>query len=60
MRGEDFIAVGILAYIATAFVAFGFFVNSMPAVGPASILLGLIVSAIWPASALVWFGAWLA
>lgn len=58
---KDYIGlVAGLSYIAVALVVFGFFVKTYIASGPAAMVVGVGVAALWPASGLIWFGTWLA
>jgi len=49
-----------LTYISVAFVAFGYFVATFISKGPIAIIFGMVVAGLWPASGLIWLGAWLA
>lgn len=49
-----------LSYVAVALVVFGYFVATFIAKGPVSLIMGMAVAAFWPASGLIWLGAWLA
>lgn len=49
-----------LTYIAVAFVVFGYFVATFAVKGPIAVIFGMGVAAFWPASGLIWLGAWLA
>lgn len=50
-----------MAYAAIALVVFGFVVKTMAAaLQGGAVVLGFFVAAVWPASALIWLGAWLA
>ncbi len=49
-----------LSYIAVALVVFGYFAATFISKGPIAIIFGMIVAGLWPASGLIWLGAWLA
>lgn len=57
---DNLIGAAVISYIAVACVVFGFFVKTNVAAAGAAIFFGLFVAGIWPVSALIWFGVWLA
>ncbi|MCZ7855070.1 hypothetical protein O9X81_00410 [Agrobacterium salinitolerans] len=49
-----------LTYIAVGFVVFGFLIAKTITYGPGTLIISGFVAAFWPASGLIWLGAWLA
>ncbi|WP_312405175.1 hypothetical protein [Rhizobium sp.] len=60
MSKDDIGCFAGLSYVAVALVVFGFFVKTFVAKGPVALIFGIVVAGLWPASALIWLGAWLA